>query len=65
MIGRMSAFAMEAIGLDGIMFTRTCMKLGASLIFGAASVGSAMPTPGWITPATAKPMTIAPAVVTM
>ena len=64
--GRMSAFAMEAIGLAGIIFTKTCIMVGASFTFGAAaSVGRAMPMPGWMTPATAKPMTMAMAVVIM
>lgn len=65
MIGRMSAFAMEAIGFDGIIATKTCMIDGASFTFGASAVGRAMPMPGSIAIATAKPITIAIAVVTM
>ena len=65
MTGRISAFAMEAIGFVGIILTNTCMIVGASFTFGAASPGRAIPIPGWITLATAKPITIAIAVVTI
>ena len=63
MMGRMSAFAMEAMGFVGIMATKTCMMVGASFTFGASAVGRAMPTPGSMARATAKPMTMAMAVV--
>ena len=56
---------MEAIGFDGIIATKTCMIDGASFTFGASAVGRAMPMPGSIAIATAKPITIAIAVVTM
>ena len=65
MTGKISAFAIESIGFLGIILTKTCIMLGASLTFGAASAGRAIPTPGSITPATPNPITIAIAVVTI
>ena len=65
MTGRMSALAMDAIGFDGIMSTKTCMMLGASLTFGAVAPAMLMPVPGSMARATAKPITMAIAVVTM
>ena len=69
MTGRMSALAMDAgqvwLGFDGIMSTKTCMMLGASLTFGAVAPAMLMPVPGSMARATAKPITMAIAVVTM
>ena len=65
MTGRISALAIEATGLAGTIATKTCMIDGASFTFGASAVGRAMPMPGSIAIATAKPITIAIAVVTM
>ena len=62
MTGRMSPFAIDATGFVGIMLTKTCMMDGASFTSGAVPL-KARPTPGWMTPATAKPMTMAIAVV--
>ena len=63
MMGRMSALAMEAIGFAGIIATSTCMRDGAFLTSTAASLVMLMPMPGWKSPATAKPMRMAMAVV--
>ena len=64
-VGMTSMGDMKKLGRIGIILTKTCIMLGASLTFGAASEGSAIPIPGSITPATENPMTIAIAVVTI
>ena len=63
MTGRIWPLAMASTGLVGTMFTRTCIKVGASLTFGATFPAISRPTPGWMMPATAKPRTMAMAVV--
>ena len=55
---------MESTGLVGTMFTSTCIKVGATLTFGATFPAISRPSPGWMMPATAKPRTMATAVVT-
>ena len=63
MMGRICALAMDSMGLVGTMFTSTCIKVGASLTFGATFPAISRPAPGWMIPATVKPRTIAIAVV--
>ena len=61
--GRIWALAIASIGLEGIIATNTCMTLGASLTFTAASLAMESPIPGCTRPAIPKPIKIATAVV--